>query len=258
MKPIDVNGRVAVITGGGSGIGEATAELFGSEGATVHVVDVDEAAAQRTAASISASGGLAFAHAADVTDAGAVEGTFSAVVEASGRVDVLVNSAGISHIGTLLSTEEADLDRVYRVNVRGTYLTCRAAVKRMLDHGGGAIVNLASIASLIGVEDRFAYSVSKGAVLTLTYSIAVDYMRQGIRCNCICPARVHTPFVDGFLAKNYPGQEALMFQKLSQYQPIGRMARPAEVAALALYLSSDAAGFITGQALPLDGGVLVK
>ncbi len=258
MKPIDVKGRIAVVTGAGSGIGEATANLFGSEGATVHVVDLDERAAERTAAAIIDAGGTAVAHATDVADATAVERTFDAIVKASERIDALVNSAGIAHIGTLLSTEESDLDRVYRVNVKGTYLTCRAAVKTMTEQGGGAIVNLASIASLIGVEDRFAYSVSKGAVLTLTRSIAVDYMGQGIRCNCICPARVHTPFVDGFLAKNYPGREAEMFEKLSQYQPIGRMARPAEVAALALYLCSEAASFITGQALPMDGGVLVK
>jgi NAD(P)-dependent dehydrogenase (short-subunit alcohol dehydrogenase family) len=258
MKPVDVKGHIAVVTGGGSGIGEATAKLFGSEGATVHVVDLDGTAAERTAAVIVDAGGQAIAHAADVADADAVQRTFGAVVEASKRIDALVNSAGIAHIGTLLSTEESDLDRVYRVNVKGTFLTCRAAVKTMIAQGGGAIVNLASIASLIGIEDRFAYSVSKGAVLTLTRSIAVDYMNQGIRCNCICPARVHTPFVDGFLAKNYPGREVEMFEKLSQYQPIGRMARPAEVAALALYLCSEAASFVTGQALPMDGGVLVK
>jgi NAD(P)-dependent dehydrogenase (short-subunit alcohol dehydrogenase family) len=169
----------------------------------------------------------------------------------------LVNSAGIAHIGTLETTDEAAFDRLYRVNVKGVYLCCKAAVAQMAGRGG-VIVNMASIASLVGLEDRFAYSMTKGAVLTMTRSIAVDYMRQGIRCNCVCPARVHTPFVDRFLAENYPGREAEMFERLSQYQPLGRMASADEVAMLTLYLCSEQASFITGQALPLDGGVLVK
>jgi NAD(P)-dependent dehydrogenase (short-subunit alcohol dehydrogenase family) len=155
------------------------------------------------------------------------------------------------------STTEADLDRVYAVNVKGVALCSQQGVRMMLKHGGGVILNLASIASLIGLTDRFAYSMSKGAVLTMTRSIAVDYVKQGIRCNCICPARVHTPFVDGYLRDNYPGREDEMFRQLSEYQPIGRMAQPDEVAALALYLCSDEASFITGQAYPIDGGVLV-
>ena len=169
-----------------------------------------------------------------------------------------MNNAGIAHVGDIESTTEADLDRVYEVNVKGTYLCTRAGVRAMLRGGGGVILNLASIASLIGIEDRFAYTMSKGAVLTMTRSIAVDYMDRNIRCNCVCPARVHTPFVDGYLKANYPGREAEMFQKLSEYQPMGRMARPEEVAALALYLCSEEASFITGQAFPIDGGVLVQ
>ena len=144
---------------------------------------------------------------------------------------------------------------MYRVNVLGVYLCARAAVPVMLRQGGGVILNMASIVSLIGLPDRFAYSMTKGAVLTMTRSIAVDYVKRGIRCNCICPARVHTPFVDGFLAKNYPGREAEMMRTLSDAQPIGRMGTPEEIAQLALYLCSDEAAFVTGAAYPIDGGV---
>jgi 2-keto-3-deoxy-L-fuconate dehydrogenase len=258
MSVAQVRGKIAVVTGGGSGIGQATALLFAAEGATAHIIDRDGDAAEQTLGSIRERGGLAFAYAADVTDPDALESAFRSVLKRSGRIDALVNSAGIAHVGTLLSTAESDLDCVFAVNVKGTYHACRFAVPAMLEQGGGSIVNLGSIASLIGLEDRFAYTVSKGAVLALTRSIAVDYMRQGIRCNCICPARVDTPFVAGFLRQNYPGREAEMFQRLSEYQPIGRMARPEEVANMALYLSSDTASFITGQAWPIDGGVLVK
>lgn len=257
MEQLDVRGRVVVVTGGASGIGEATARLFGTEGASVHVFDRDGAEAERVADAIGDLGGKARAHLVDVTEEAQVGAAIQAVLEDAGRVDALVNSAGIAHVGTLLSTEDRDLERVLSVNVVGTVHACRAAVRVMLGQGGGVIVNLASIASLVGLPDRFAYSVSKGAVLALTRSIAVDYMKDGIRCNCVCPARVHTPFVDGFVKKNYPGEEAAMLKKLATYQPLGRMGRPDEVAALCLYLCSDAASFITGQALPLDGGVLV-
>ena len=255
MGKFDVHGKVVVVTGGASGIGQATAQLFAEEGATLHVLDRDGEGGERTAREI---GSRAFAHAVDVTDPAALGAAFHVILERSGRIDALVNSAGIAHVGTLLSTEEADLDRVFAVNVKGTYHACRLALPPMLEQKSGAIVNLGSIASFIGLEDRFAYTVSKGAILALTRSIAVDYMRTGVRCNCICPARVHTPFVDGFLSRNYPGREAEMFQKLSEYQPLGRMARPDEVAAMALFLCSEASSFITGQALPVDGGVLVK
>jgi NAD(P)-dependent dehydrogenase (short-subunit alcohol dehydrogenase family) len=191
-----------------------------------------------------------------VSDGASVDAAFAYVAEI-GSIDILVNNAGIAHIGTVTSTTEADLQRIYDVNVKGVYLCSKAAVPRMVEAGGGVILNLASIASLIGLLDRFAYSMSKGAVLTMTRSIAVDYIKQGIRCNCVCPARVHTPFVDGYLRDTYPGREQEMFRQLSEYQPIGRMAEPEEVAALALYLCSDEASFITGQAFPIDGGVLV-
>ena len=257
MKSISIRGQVVVVTGAASGIGRATAELFASEGAAVHAVDLDADGLDQLVDSNRHQDVDVQVHTADVADAASMQAVARAVLQQRRRIDALVNSAGISHIGTLESTSEEDLDRTYRVNVKGTYQACRVLLPAMLEQSQGVIVNLASIASLIGIKDRFAYSITKGAVLSLTRSIAVDYMSKGIRCNCICPARVHTPFVDGFLRRNYPGREAEMFAELSAYQPIGRMAHPEEVAAMALYLCSDAAQFITGQALPLDGGVLV-
>jgi NAD(P)-dependent dehydrogenase (short-subunit alcohol dehydrogenase family) len=223
----------------------------------VFVLERDTNAGAATVKRIAGVGGQAAFVVCDVADAGSVETAFEEVRAQAGRLDILVNNAGIAHVGTVESTEEADLDRIYAVNVKGVYLCSRAGVRQMLQNGGGVILNLASIASLIGLTDRFAYSMSKGAVLTMTRSIAVDYVKQGIRCNCVCPARVHTPFVDGYLKNSYPGREREMFQQLSEYQPIGRMAEPDEVAALALYLCSDEASFITGQVYPIDGGVLV-
>jgi len=254
----ELGGKVAVVTGGGSGIGAAIAALFARQHAHVVVLDVDEVAAQRTAAGIRGSGGRADAYGCDVTRSDAVARAFAAVDADAGRVDILVNNAGIAHVGTIEQTSEADFDRLYEVNVKGVYLCSRAAIPIMLRQGSGVILNLASIASLIGLPDRFAYSMTKGAVLTMTRSIAVDYVKQNIRCNCVCPARVHTPFVDNYLARNYPGREQEMFQQLSAYQPIGRMGTPEEVAVLALYLCSDEAAFVTGQAYPIDGGVLVQ
>ncbi len=252
-----LDGKNGVVTGAGSGIGRAIARTLASQGARVFVLERDEQSGAEAVAGIEAAGGTAITAACDVADAGSVETAFARVAALAGRIDILVNNAGIAHIGTVASTSEADLDRIYGVNVKGVYLCAKAAVPRMVEAGGGVILNLASIASLIGLVDRFAYSMSKGAVLTMTRSIAVDYIKQGIRCNCICPARVHTPFVDGYLRDAYPGREQEMFRQLSEYQPIGRMAEPEEVAALALYLCSDEASFITGQAFPIDGGVLV-
>jgi NAD(P)-dependent dehydrogenase (short-subunit alcohol dehydrogenase family) len=255
-KMFRLDDRRAVITGAGSGIGKAIAITFAAQGARVSILERDEVAGEATVAEILAAGGVADSLPCDVSDRASVEQVFGRLA-AQGRIDILVNNAGISHIGTATSTSEADLDRIYAVNVKGVYLCSKAALPGMVDAGRGVILNLASIASLIGLVDRFAYSMSKGAVLTMTRSIAVDYIKQGIRCNCICPARVHTPFVDGYLRDSYPGREQEMFRTLSEYQPIGRMAEPHEVAALALYLCSDEAAFITGQAYPIDGGVLV-
>ena len=252
-----LDGKIAAVTGAGSGIGAAIATLFARRGARVFVLELNEAGGRATVDAIRSADGDATVVACDVSDGASVTSAFDAVANDAGRLDILVNNAGIAHIGTVETTTEADLDRIYAVNVKGVHLCSQAGIRMMLANGGGVILNLASIASLIGLTDRFAYSMSKGAVLTMTRSIAVDYVKQGIRCNCVCPARVHTPFVDGYLRDTYPGRQEEMFRQLSEYQPIGRMAEPEEVAALALYLCSDEASFITGQAYPIDGGVLV-
>jgi 2-keto-3-deoxy-L-fuconate dehydrogenase len=252
----DLSAKTAVVTGSGSGIGEAIARLFARQGARLALLDVDEAGASAVAEAIRTSGGVAESWLCDVSNARQVQVAFADVMERFGRLDILVNNAGVAQVGDLLATSEEDLDRVYRVNVKGVYLCSRAALPTMLAQGGGVILNMASIASVIGVPERFAYSMSKGAVLTMTLSIAVDYVKRNIRCNCICPARIHTPFVDGYVAANYPGREAETLARLAAYQPVGRMGRPDEVAALALYLCSDEAAFVTGAAYPIDGGVL--
>jgi len=253
----DLGEKVAVVTGAGSGIGAAIAQVFARQRARVVVLDRDEAAARRTADQIGAAGGQAAAMACDVADASQVAEVFDRIVAERQRVDILVNNAGIAHVGTIERTTEADFDRLYAVNVKGVYLCARAAVPIMIGQGGGVILNMASIASLVGVPERFAYSMTKGAVHTMTMSIAIDYVKQNIRCNCICPARIHTPFVDEYVARHYAGRERETLAQLAAYQPIGRMGTSEEVAHLALYLCSDEAGFVTGQAYPIDGGVPV-
>ena len=248
-----LDGKVAVITGGGSGIGQAIALKFAANGASIHVCDLNSSLAAETCNQIAAAGGTAFPHPCDVTNHREVSTTFEELTRRQ-RVDILVNNAGISHIGTVESTTPEDFDRIVQVNIKGYYNCMRAIVGHMKSSGGGIILNLASIAGSSGLADRFAYSMSKGAVIAMTYSVARDYLAHKIRCNCISPARVHTPFVDSYLAKTYPGREQEMFEKLAHAQPIGRMAEPAEVASLALYLCSDEASFITGADYPLDGG----
>lgn len=243
-------GKHAVITGAGSGIGRAIALRLAAEGAHVHIFDLNAEAGEAVATEVREAGGAASVATVNVGDAESVKAAFAALP----RLDFLINSAGIAHIGNVLNTPVEDFDRLYQVNVRGTYLCLQLGVEKMLTTGGGSIVNLASIASKIGIPDRFAYSMTKGAVLSMTLSVARDFVDKGIRSNCICPARVHTPFVDGFLAKNYPGKEEEMFAKLSAAQPIGRMGKPEEVAALVAFLCSEDAGFITGSAYDLDGG----
>jgi 2-keto-3-deoxy-L-fuconate dehydrogenase len=245
--------KIAVVTGAGSGIGQAIAFTFASHGATVRLLDLNEDGASATCKQISETGGKASAHVCDVTDQARVNATFSGFFRHE-RIDILVNNAGISHIGTIESTDEEAFDRLLLVNVKGFYNCMRAVVPHMREKGGGTILNMASIAGSSGLPDRFAYSTTKGAVIAMTYSVARDYLAHNIRCNCISPARVHTPFVDAYLAKNYPGHEKEMFDKLAHAQPIGRMAEPAEVASLALFLCSEDASFITGVDYPIDGG----
>lgn len=253
MTQLNLSGRVAAITGGASGIGKAIAQSFAAAGAQVRIVDVDGPAAARTADEITSAGGNALAFQCDVTDGPDVESVFSRIASHN-SIDVLVNCAGIAQIGTIADTETADFERVFCVNVKGTFLCMKAVLPGMINQGRGSIVNMASIAATAGLSKRFAYSMSKGAVLAMTLSVAKDFIDKNIRCNCISPARVHTPFVDGFLHASYPGREKEMFAELSHAQPIGRMATPEEVAVLALYLSSDSANFLTGANIPFDGG----
>jgi 2-keto-3-deoxy-L-fuconate dehydrogenase len=243
-------GKEAVVTGAGSGIGRAVALMLAMQGARVTIADINEAQTKAVVSEIEAAGGKAFAGKADVSNQEEVVALFGGLP----RLDILVNSAGVSHIGTAETTSEADFDRLYKVNVKGVYNSLYAGIPLMKKSGGGVILNICSIAATVGIPERFAYSMTKGAVYSMTLSVAKDYLKDKIRCNCISPARVHTPFVDGFLQKNYPGREREMFEKLSKTQPIGRMAKPEEVAGLVLYLASDEASFITGCDYPIDGG----
>lgn len=252
MAEMRLDGRRAVITGGASGIGRAIAQAFHEAGASVFLLDLNESLAQTAATEI---GTTASAIACDVGSTDSIATAFDRVTR-SGPIDILVNSAGIAHVGNLASTTEDTFDQLYRVNVRGAFLCMQHAVVSMLSAGSGVILNMASIAGIVGISDRFAYSMTKGAMRSMTMSVAKDYLHQKIRCNCISPARVHTPFVDGFVRKNYPGAEAEAMQRLSAAQPIGRMGTPPEVAILALYLCSDLASFITGGDYPIDGGFL--
>jgi NAD(P)-dependent dehydrogenase (short-subunit alcohol dehydrogenase family) len=252
MNSFRLDNKVAAVTGGASGIGRAIALRFAESGARVHVLDRNEQDARKVADEIASAGGRAAAFPCDVTDMASVSSTFEKVA-AEGPLHILVNSAGVSHIGKLESTSEADFERLFSVNVKGIFHCMKAAVE-LMKPAGGAILNLASIAGSAALPDRFAYSMTKGAVIAMTLSVAQDYLRYNIRCNCISPARIHTPFVDDYLHKNYPGREAEMFGVLSKAQPIGRMGEPHEVAALALFLSSDEATFVTGADYPLDGG----
>jgi NAD(P)-dependent dehydrogenase (short-subunit alcohol dehydrogenase family) len=256
MQAFDLSQKVSVITGAGSGIGKSIAEVFSRHGSKVYILDVDEKSAKEAEQQIrQADGNVTFIR-CNVAKQSEVKDVMQRIFDESKRIDILVNNAGVAHIGNVESTTEEDMDRIYNINIKGVYNCLHAGIPYMKQHGGGVILNLASVASVVAVADRFAYSMSKGAVLTMTLSVAKDYLADNIRCNSIAPGRVHTPFVDGFLKKNYPGKEEEMFEKLSKTQPIGRMGKPEEIANLALFLCSDEAGFITGCNYPIDGGFI--
>jgi 2-keto-3-deoxy-L-fuconate dehydrogenase len=247
-----LNHKTAIITGGGSGIGKAIATVFAKQGCNVHILDLDENS-KLVIEEIRSSGGKSFFHKCDIAQQSEIKTIIEAITAAGESIHILINNAGIAHVGTLETTSEEDLLRLFNVNVKGMY-NCMHEVIPVMKKTGGCILNLASIASQVGIPDRFAYSMTKGAVMGMTLSVAKDYIGYNIRCNSISPARVHTPFVDGFLQKNFPGREKEMFEKLSKTQPIGRMGQPEEIAYLALYLCSDEASFITGCDYLIDGG----
>ena len=244
--------KVAIVTGGASGIGLSITKLFAKQGAKVHVLELNSEIAQKHInEAISDTQNISI-HACDVSNLAQVEDIINIIK----NIDILVNNAGIAHIGNAENTNETDFERIFKVNVKGVYHSVHAIIPLMKAKEGGVILNMASVASSVGIADRFAYSMSKGAVRAMTQSIAKDFLNDKIRCNCISPARVHTPFVDGFIAKNFSGKEAEMFEKLSKSQPIGRMGTPDEVAYLALYLCSNESGFVTGCDYPIDGGFI--
>ena len=255
-KKFDLSGKIAIVTGGGNGIGKAIALTLAAFGAKVDVLDLKKRSAQETVSEIKAYGGKAEAYKCDVSKNDNVRNIFDKIFDKEKSVHILINNAGIGHIGNIEKTNESDMDRLFRINVMGVFNCIQASISNFKRNGCGVILNIASIASSVGIPDRFAYSMSKGAVLSMTYSVAKDFIGSGIRCNSISPARVHTSFVDDFLTENYPGMEEVMFRKLSRSQPIGRMATPQEVADFALFLCSDEASFITGNDFPIDGGFI--
>jgi 2-keto-3-deoxy-L-fuconate dehydrogenase len=244
--------KKAIVTGGASGIGLAIVKLFLQQGAEVHILDYNMP--NNPHELLSQNLDHLYLHQCDVSHQSSVKTIIDKVAE-NKSIDILINNAGVAHIGNIEDTSEQDMDRIYNINVKGYYNTMLAAIPHMVEKGG-SILNIASVAATVGINNRFAYSMSKGAVISMTLSIAKDYIKHNIRCNSISPGRVHTPFVDGFIAKNYPGQEKEMFEKLSKTQPIGRMAQPDEIAHIALYLCSDEAAFITGTDYPIDGGFI--
>jgi NAD(P)-dependent dehydrogenase (short-subunit alcohol dehydrogenase family) len=259
MAMFRLDGKTALVTGAGSGIGEAVARLFASQGAHVIIADLVDDAAQRVASELVAQECAAEALSLDVAEESQVQDAFERIAS-RGRLDILVNNAGVSHVGNVLETSLDDWERVLRVNARGPFLCAREAVRVMVSQQprGGVIVNMASVAAQIAVDRRLPYSASKGAVLAMTRSIAIDFVGEGIRCNAICPGTVQTPFVEGYLRRSFPGQEDTVRQTLHARQPIGRMGQPEEIAAAALYLASDEAAFVTGSALMIDGGWTAK
>ncbi|HNR08475.1 MAG TPA: glucose 1-dehydrogenase [Saprospiraceae bacterium] len=251
----DLSRKTAVITGAASGIGKAIATVLAARGAEVIIFDLNEEAAAQTVAEITESGGNCRAVTADVSDLEQIKSRIAAI-ETESQVDLLINNAGIGHVGTAENTGPDYFDRLMTINVKGYYHMIHAVLPYMIKRAAGVILNIASVAGTVGISERFAYSVTKGAVLAMTRSVAKDFIRHGIRCNSISPGRVHTPFVDGYLAKNYPGREAEVFAQLEKTQPLGRMGKPVEIAYLALYLCCEESAFVTGTDFPIDGGFI--
>jgi 2-keto-3-deoxy-L-fuconate dehydrogenase len=247
-----LNNKTTIVTGGGSGIGKAISLLFARQGAKVHVLELSEENGETLIEAAATQNTEIILHVCDVRNQKQVVETFEKI----GAIDILVNNAGIAHVGKADTTSEEDFDRVVQVNIKGVYNCLFAGIPQLRKSGGGSIINIASIAAIVGIPDRFVYSATKGAIFSMTLSVAKDYITENIRCNSISPARIHTPFVDGFISKNYPGKEKEIFEKLSKTQPIGRMGTPVEVAALALYLCSEEASFLTGCDYPIDGGFI--
>jgi NAD(P)-dependent dehydrogenase (short-subunit alcohol dehydrogenase family) len=244
------------VTGAASGIGEATAKLFASDGERVVVADFDEDGAQRVAAEIEADGGQAIAVRVDVADQASVEEAVRVAQQALGRIEVLVNNAGIGVAGDILETKDEDLERILAVNVRGIFNTCRAVMPAMLDAGSGIIVNVSSIVAMAAVTRRAAYTASKGAVLALTRSISIDFMNRGIRCNAVAPGTVDSPWIGRILSDQADPVAAR--QAMVDRQPLGRMGQPREIAGAIRYLASDEAAFVHGSCLVIDGGFLAR
>ncbi len=250
-----LDGKVALVTGAGSGIGEEIARKFVAQGATVIVADIDEAAGHRVNDSL---GPLAPFQRLDVTGADDFQAAVTLAADRFGKLDILVNNAGIGLVGNVEETSDEDFGRLLNVNVTGVFHGCKCAVPIMVAQGGGNIINIGSVAGLVAIERRFAYSATKGAVIALTRQLAMDYVSKGIRCNCICPGTVYTPFVDSYLEKFHAGEVEETKAKLHARQPMGRMGRPDEIATMAVYLASDESEFVTGAVLPIDGGLTAR
>jgi len=248
--------KTAIITGGSKGIGRATTQLLAKSGAHVYFLDIDDAEGSALEKEIREAGHLSTFLNCNIASYEQVKKTIEDIYQQAGKIDILINNAGIAHIGTATSTSTEDFQKIVDVNVKGIFHCLNTCIPLMQKSGGGAIINMSSVAAELGISDRFAYSMSKGAVSAMTLSVAKDYLGDNIRCNAIAPGRVHTPFVDNFIKKTYPGKEEEMFEKLSKTQPIGRMGKPEEIAGLIQYLCSDEASFITGSIYPIDGGFI--
>jgi len=250
-----LDGKAALITGAGSGIGEEIARLFVAQGASCVIADIDEAGGRRVANDL---GNLCPFRRMDVTDSDDVKAGMEFAVDRYGKLDILVNNAGIGLVGNVEETAETDFERLMRVNVSGVFLGCKHAIPFMVKQGAGNIINIGSVAGMVGIERRFAYSATKGAVIAITRQLAIDYVGIGIRVNCISPGTIYTPFVEGYLRKFHAHELDETKAKLDARQPMGRMGRPDEIAKAALYLSADESEFVTGSILTIDGGLTAK